>query len=251
MTADLPDFAAEAERHRQNGDADAARRIAEAGLQKIAEAGLQSTAEAGLQGTAEAGLAEAPIEARGRIALALALIDLGDVARAHRELAAALVAGSKIVDPLAGLAVVPDSSFDGTLADDELERAVAEAESRPEEMMDANRVVEQALRAAELDSPEMDFDVTSHPTYATESMASLLDEQGRRAEASALRETLSANAASDSGLHAASAIPIAYADSSGWEEAGVGPDHAKRLRVVATLEGWLHNLRRQSAGGAA
>ena len=31
-----------------------------------------------------------------------------------------------------------------------------------------------------------------------------------------------------------------------WTDAAVGPAHAERLRVLATLEGWLYNLRQQA-----
>jgi hypothetical protein len=51
-------------------------------------------------------------------------------------------------------------------------------------------------------------------------------------------------------------------NAAGLLDAAVGPDHAKRLQIVATLEGWLHNLKRNAecdararvagaAGGAA
>jgi hypothetical protein len=221
------DFATEAERHRLQGDAHAAVHIAETGL------------------------VNDPKSERGRMALALALIDLGDLPRARTELA----------DCLAPTGLEPIAEFDDTLGDEELDSAFETAETNPDEMMSANRVVEQTLEDEAIDVPEAGFDVTHHPTYATETMASLLAEQGRRAEAERVREALSAPAA----LPGDESLPFASMPSSGddWAGTSVGPDLANRLRVVATLEGWLHNLRRiaeydarvnageRTAGGAA
>ena len=221
--ASILDFVREAESCRQNGDALEAIRLAEAGLQAH------------------------PGELLGRIVLALAHIDLGDVEDAREVLSLALP------QP----AIEPEPALPEAVDDDELETAFAEAESDPEEMMDANRVVEQTLRAAELDAPEPGFDISSHPTYATESMAALLDGQGREDEAHALRQTLGADASLLEGDEPAPPLPAGAGelpDQAEW----LGPDHAKRLQVVATLEGWLYNLRRNAevdssgrAGGAA
>ena len=212
IDSDRIDFAAEAERHRLQGDAHAAVHIAETGLVN------DSKSE------------------RGRMALALALIDLGDLPRARAELAHCL---SPVLPE-------PIDDFDETLGDEELDSAFENAQTNPDEMMSANRVVEQTLEDEALDVPEAGFDVTHHPTYATETMASLLAGQGRRAEAEQLRESMAA--------------PPAEPD---WTGAGVGPDLANRLRVVATLESWLYNLKRNAeqdarvhagahtAGGAA
>jgi hypothetical protein len=244
VTADFSDFVAEAERLRLNGDAHAA--------VKIAEVGLES----------------APDDPRGRMALALALIDLGDILEAREQLAGALTGaaatGGTTPSDAPAPPADPDEGIHEELRDDELERAFAAAETNPDDMMDANRVVEQTLRAADLLTPEPEFDVTNHPTYATESMASLLDEQGQRAEAEALRESLAANGGN----------VVDDPDEATWEKieterlvshegpswagpgaeygaaVGLGPDHARRLQVVATLEGWLHNLRRNAENDA-
>lgn len=204
-TLDAPraDFVADAERSRRRGDAHAALEIAEAGL------------------------ATSPADERGRIALALALIDLGDLPRAREELARAL-------EGAAPAAPQATAGFAGDLADDELDSAFAAAETNPDEMMDANRVVQRTLEQhADVDGAEGDFDLVGHPTYATETMASLLAGQGRAAEADALRASLARSA------------PAAE-DTARWDETGVGPDHAEQLRIVTTLEGWLHNLRRNA-----
>ena len=190
------------------------------------------------------------------MALALALIDIGDLSRAREELARGLAQGLEHATPPALSAT--ESEFGDSLADDELESAFAEAETNPDEMMSANRVVEQTLSGATFDALDSDFDVANNPTYATETMASLLADQGRAKEAGALRESLSVLDERPSGEPAllGDLNDVATLDSgdsareSGLLAASVGPDHAKRLQVVATLEGWLHNLRRNAAKDA-
>jgi len=245
----VKDHAAEAESRRSAGDAHAAVEIAERGL------------------------ALDPGNDRLRMVLALALIDLGDVPRARRELAAGCAParrqpGFASAQPEFAHAQ-PD--FGDSLGDDELEHAFAHAETNPDEMMSANRVVEQTLENEHVDVPEVGFDITGSPTYATATMAALLEEQGRAGQAHALREALELELENESTherlapqalLDAAEVFeddgsqPFGAADSD-WTNAGVGPDHANRLRVVSTLESWLHNLRnaqelrdvRQRAGG--
>jgi len=202
----VSDFADEAERLRRAGDARAAVE------------------------TAEAGLADEPDNARGRIVLALALLDLGDPSCAREQLetafpparAAASVAGA--AEPI---------GLTGEVGDDELESAFALAETDPDEMMSANKVVEQTLENEHVDVPEAGFDVTESPTYATETLASILEEQGRVGDAQALREAL--------------VRPDRDQQEGGWGDADVGPAHAERLRVLSTLESWLHNIRRHAA----
>ncbi len=264
------DFAAEAERSRLRGDAHAALRIAEAGL------------------------ANAPSSAGGRMALALALIDLGDLPRAREELARGVE--REVAAAVPAVPRAPHADFSGTLADDEIETAFAAAETNPDEMMSANRVVERTLAGAAFDTLETDFDVANHPTYATETMASLLADQGRADAAGALRESLSApnesvpNESVPSEPVPSEPVPSepvpnepvpnesvpnegraffgdypndsTLENAAGLLDAAVGPEHAKRLQIVATLEGWLHNLKRNAefdararvagaAGGAA
>ncbi len=231
----MKDFAAEAERTRRAGDAAAAVEIARAGL------------------------ADEPANDRGRMALALALLELGDLPRARQELEMAFPADT----PVAPLIATPEPiGLEGELGDEELESAFARAETNPDEMMSANKVVEQTLENEHVHVPEAGFDVTDSPTYATETMASLLEEQGREGDAEALRVSLgrpeedllgdAANASmiqsvAASGLpDAAESKPASHHEWAELAEAGVGPDHAKRLRVVATLESWLHNLRQNA-----
>lgn len=213
----------------------------------------------GAVAVAEAGLSEEPGNDRVRMSLALALLDVGDVRRARQALELALPVPTPAPAP-AGLG--------GELGDDELEAALAQAETNPDEMMSANKVVEQTLEDEHVDAPEAGFDVTGSQTYATETMASLLEEQGRRNEASTLRRGLLSDSpqehllqddenettldslvsADGSGvLDAAESMPQAMPGASAaWAAAGVGPDHARSLRIVATLEGWLYNLKQNA-----
>ena len=58
-------------------------------------------------------------------------------------------------------------------------------------MLDANHVAAAALRAADLDEPEGVFPADPDSPFATQTVAGLLERQGHRAEAAALREELS------------------------------------------------------------
>ena len=185
------DFVQAAEQHRMAGDTASAVRVAREGL------------------------ASEPDSTRGRIALALALLDEGDLAAAHSALTDALVgdAPPRAPEPMI------ESGFDG-VDDDELESAFADAETQEDEMMSANKVVEATLRHEQLDAPEIAFDPAESPTYATASMAELLESQGRGEEASAIRESMEPPE------------PAAEAPAG---------DHD---RVVETLSSWLENVRR-------
>ena len=108
-------------------------------------------------------------------------------------------------------------------------------------MMDANKVVEQTLRNEEAHAGAA-FDVSEHPTYATNTMAELLASQGSTAQAEALRQALSpARSGTPTGPDAPR-VAEAFSD----ESAEMGPRHVARLRVIATLESWLHNVRRNA-----
>ena len=217
------DFAAAAEQHRRDSDAHAAITLAEQGL------------------------ARHPNNGRGRVALALALLDAGEPARAKLELERLLQSGEfpASADGRGAAAAVPAApteaapTFEHAVADHEIEDAFADAETNPDEMMDANTVVEQTLRGEAFDAIEP-FDVSEHPTYATRTMASLLEQQGRPAEASALRTSLGeAHVSADS----APGWDGAAGDSGGSTERGADAAALERRRSLATLESWLRNVR--------
>ena len=229
----MMDFAAEAERRRRAGDAHAALAIAEEGL------------------------AADPANHPGRVALALALLDLGDFQRAREQLEMAVPGAPEAAS---GMMPSESGSLGDDLGEDELESAFAHAETNPDEMLSANKVVEQTLAHEHVEVPEVAFDVTESPTYATETMASLLEGQGRVGDAETLRESFvhsepgfleddyaGAAAGSDVGPgpdFEFDASPMTAAEGIGLD---VGADHADRVRIVATLESWLYNLRQ---GGA-
>jgi hypothetical protein len=111
-----------------------------------------------------------------------------------------------------------------SITDDELELAFADAEPELERMRNADDVAQQAIlqadRALEAEGQMAPDEVGDH--FATETMASLLEQQGDEAAAERIRAALDG--------------------PDGAEDLG-GPS---RAATVATLERWLENL----AGGA-
>ena len=213
------DFASDAEKRRLAGDPQAAFEIAEEGL------------------------ASAPDDERCRVALTLALLDLGDVSRAREELASTLA--STRAEPVESEL----SEFDSEVADVELDSAFAEAETNPDEMMDANRVVEQTLRDEEAGVAEASFDVTEHPTFATRTMADLLESQGAADQADAVRASLSSSSSASQDGTVSQEWPLELAEFLEFEKDAPN-DEADRIRVVTTLESWLYNLRRKPDAAA-
>ena len=192
--------------------------------------------------TARDGLRRHPDYTAGRVALGLALLDLGRVDEARGELMRVLDA---VPDhPVAAAAIpgidaepVVEAELLDDLGDGELDQAFAAAEARPEEMIDANGVAEAVVRAVESEPEEADAptDPTESP-FATRSMAEILARQGRVDEAERLRANLDA-ADEAPATAAAPAVDEAEADESGEPPGG-------RDAVVRTLEGWLDNLRK-------
>jgi hypothetical protein len=108
--------------------------------------------------------------------------------------------------------------FDAGVEVEELDRAFERAEPDADEVVDADRVAQVAMREANLDGPE---DVPlAHASYATETMAELLARQGDAAGAARIRERLSQRAAPR-------------------KTTGAG----RAQRRVATLQRWLQNVR--------
>jgi tetratricopeptide (TPR) repeat protein len=205
---------------------------------------------------AREGLRRHPEQTAGRVALGLALMDLGRLEEARSELVRVLDA---VPDHPLAQAALPETQgaplAEGELleeiAEGELEQAFAAAEADPEEMIDANGVAAAVVRAVESEPYEAeavsDLDdaregeialdhgqVAIETPFATRSMADLLERQGRTDEAQELRASLDlARAAEADGAERNEAAP-ADAEPAGGE----------RDRVVRTLEGWLQNLRK-------
>jgi hypothetical protein len=170
---------------------------------------------------------------RKRIERALALLDAGKIDQAREELRDALYAPVVLAPPYSPIApsrTASSNAFDHVLADDELDLAIASAETNPDEMLSANTVVAETLASHDSVVPDASFDFSEHPTYATRTMAELLEGQGRRVEADRVRARMPR--VEDTGRMPLGSTPTF----------GVGD--AERLRIVATLESWLHNIRR-------
>ena len=187
-----PNPAWEAERRRRDG------RPAEAS--KIAAEALALRDSAGL-----------------RIAHALALLEQGETARVRVELEAAFEMLEGTVPEAEPL--VPATASLGDFEEAELDNAFLEAESRPDEMWNANHVAEATLAQVEEGTPEGLAAAADSP-FATATMAGLLERQGHADEAQALRAAIG--------------------------EADAGDPPSERARIIATLERWLENLRRAS-----
>jgi tetratricopeptide (TPR) repeat protein len=192
-----PVFPALAEAHRRAGDAEKAAHVAREGL------------------------AERPDLPAGRVALALALLDLGRLDEAREELARVLDEVPAHARARAALEAQgePASEPLGGLDEGELEAAFEAAESDPEEMVDANHVAEAALRQVERGTPEGVDVVREGSPFATETVAALLERQGHGDQARVVRETAARRSAT--------------------------ADPARRQTVLATLERWLDNVRRR------
>lgn len=193
-----PVFPALAEAHRRAGDPENAARVAREGL------------------------AERPDVPAGRVALALALLDLERPEDARAELARVLdevpghaLASAALEERGEARAVALEALDDG-----ELEAAFEEAESEPDRMMDANHVAEATLRHVERGAPEGVNVAREDSPFATETVAALLQRQGHETEARAVRDAASRRAGD------------------------TGP--ASRHKIVATLERWLENVRRRA-----
>ena len=203
-------------------------------------AGLAKEAER----VAREGLRERPSLLAGRVALSLALLDLGRVDEARTELILVLEANPHHAPAKNALraaappehsatdALEESSELISDLAEDELENAFQNAEAESDEMLSANRVVAAAVRDVDQDEPEGVMPFSADSPFATETVAGLLEQQHHRGEAQAVREVLEGQQAS-----------ATLATDPG---AALHDTMNRRAGVIATLERWLENLRRGS-----
>jgi tetratricopeptide (TPR) repeat protein len=210
----------------------------------LAEANRRAGRAKEAERVAREGLQERPSFVAGRVALSLALLDLGRVDEARTELIQVLEINPhhapaanalQISAPLdQGAMDEPEENPEllGDLAEDELENAFQDAEAQPDEMLSANRVAAAAVRGIDGDEPEGVMPIPADSPFATETVAGLLDQQNHREEAQVMRESLAAPPAS---AMLAAEPGVALHDTI---------NH--RARVIATLERWLENLRRGS-----
>lgn len=178
------DFAAQAERTRRAGDPNAA-------LERL-----------------RTGLEDEPHHVAGRVALALALLDLGRSQEARHELEAIVHVGEAPRED------APLSELD----DAEVERAFDEASPEADAMLDAERIAFGAVRAVEDEGPGSGPELPG-AAFRTQTMAHLLERQGDRAGAEAIRASLRSE--------------IVREDSP-----------ARADRRIEVLERWLARLRR-------
>jgi hypothetical protein len=149
-----------------------------------------------------------PLLPAARAAAALALLDLGRDDDARRQMLSLVSVEAEVDAPLAAL------------DDGELERAFDAASAEREAMHDATEVAFEAMREAELLAPEGDPAAPGSP-FRTRTMAALLERQGDRDAARAIRDSLPQSAPPRTGR--------------------------RKDDVLGTLERWLGRLRRGDA----
>jgi hypothetical protein len=184
------------------------------------------------EGVARRGLERKPGCLEGGVSLALALLDQGRVDDARRELASRVAESfaargietpgfrPRTIDSPAGA-----SGFDVEITERELERAFDAAEPDADQVVDADRVAQEAMRGADLELPEETPDLATDPVFATSTMAELLERQGDAEGASEIRATLEPDERRSRGM--------SFGDGD------------RREQIIATLENWLANLRRE------
>lgn len=176
---------------------------------------------------ARSGLARRPDRIEAHVVLCLALLDQGRADEARRVL-------ERVADDT--LAAHGPLGDPGTVSDRELDRAFAAAETDPGEVLDADRVAQEALGEGDLALAEA-FDPSAGSAFATATMAELLARQGDLESASRIRTALRDR------------------DRPGGPAAGRAPEDpgeglfpldgpSRRRETLATLERWLENLRR-------
>ena len=175
----------------------------------LAEAHRRAGRPAEAERAARLGLEREPRSLRLRVVLALALLDQrrGDAARAELE---------------RGLTAAGE--FPTQLSEQEFDAAFESAEPEVEQLMNADRVAEQALREAELGPADEISPPGSDSVFATRTMAELLERQGDREGAARIR----------SRIERARAVPAAPSTAD------------RRRQLVNELERWLVNLRKEA-----
>ncbi len=234
------------------------------GFASLAEAQRRAGLLEEAEQTARTGLRHRPDQLAGRVALGLALLDLGRIDDARRELGRVLEAvpdqplasdalrrvatGESAVSrgdpPRTGAAVGFDRLDDG-----ELDDAFASAETDTDEMIDADDIARRAIRTAKLDRPE-GVERAAQSPFTTRSMAELLERQGRAEDARVLRDLMDnefgARAAPPPRSTAAREAPAASREGAAGDRDAVPdpPLDEERAAVICTLESWLERLRR-------
>lgn len=234
---------------------------------RLAEAYRRAGFRDRARAVAALGLESAPELMAGRVALGLALLDLGEDAEARREFESILgsvpgvpagllaeppqeqapssatvdpetdaehpVWATPLAEPSTAPISIPVQETKTVLRPEEIDLAFESAEADSDAMLDANSVAEEAMRSAIADEPDDTFSAAEHPRFATRTMADILEGQGDRAGAENIRASF------DDGTEAEPEARETAADA----QAGIG-DAAP---IIATLESWLENIRRKVA----
>ena len=152
----------------------------------------------------------------------LELLGQGEIQEARRELERALAPGGPSGVP-------PLAEFSEGVSDQELDHAFEEASPETDQMLDADRVAQVAMRQADEALGENLAPDEVGTAFATGTMADLLERQGDEEGAARIRAGL------------------AGTDAAAEQDRPVSEDRASgrpgRQRVIATLERWLDNLR--------
>jgi hypothetical protein len=139
---------------------------------------------------------------------------------------------------------LPDESepiFDGAVTDQELELAFESAESDPEQMLDVDEIAERAIRQADTELPAPDVEPAAQEdfvelgaSYATRTVAKLLERQGDAPAASRIRAIV--NSSEDDTATAEGSVPDSTVSLK-------PPVRDRRTATIMELERWLVNLR--------
>ena len=192
----------------------------------LAEALRRAGRAAEAERVAREGLERKPGSAEGSTTLALALLDQGREQEARRVLEARIGDPSAVLGPPripAPAAPDPAEVFEGSLTEPEFERVFAAAETDREQLIDADRVAEEALHRVH-PAPVDEVAASPRSPFATHTVANILESQGDPQAASLLRASLPRG------------------DGAAPAARGGG-----RRRTIAKLEQWLENLRRPRA----
>jgi hypothetical protein len=163
-------------------------------------------------------LDDQPDCAEGVLVLALVLLDRnqGEEARGVLERWANATLGEEAAGGSDTSEIFPDH-----VSESELESAFEVAETNPEEMFDADAIAQRAMRETESEFSE---DLASpSSSFATRTVAELLEKQGDDRGASRIR---------------------AIVDSPARTEPGVETSRDRQDQTIEQLERWLVNLRR-------
>ncbi len=156
----------------------------------------------------------------------LELLESGAIDEVRRELRALMGQSAEGADsPPTG------TEFFDPMSDKELDRAFAEAESETDEMVSADAVAKRAMDQADRSLAGQLGPEELGSSFATESMAELLDQQGNVEGARRIRASLAQAAAANDDVST-------RAEAQSFHEAT-----PSRQRSVVTLERWLGNLR--------